>query len=172
MTDPETQPQFDWDDISLDAVAKRHDGVEEVIAQNDEYEQKVETFESAFDSLRGALDAEDDASVSDLEDTVETLQEDLSEVREELDEYRESDKQALVDELEERTEYERDELEEMDMDELERIDEIVDRTVVDTDAKPANPAPDEGSEPSIDTGRRKGLIHDGYRGQDDLAEDE
>lgn len=89
---------IDVDDLTVDALAEKHEGIEEL--QEDRAELKSE--------------------VSELEDQLEATKETLDSVKEDLAEYREDEKGQVIDEIIDLTEtWDEDELAEKDIDVLQ-----------------------------------------------------
>lgn len=120
MTDNEET--FELDELDIDAIAERHDGVAQLRDERDEYE----------------------AEVDELEEQKKAVKTELDNVKEELNEYRQEEKEVLVDDITEVTDmWAEDDLMELDLDTLEDRKELVNDLAADVTTANAETEGDE-----------------------------
>lgn len=108
----DTQAAFDVADLTLDAIAEKHDAVGDLISEREEYK----------------------AQLDGAKDTIEQL-------REELDEYRQQERDALVDEITSLiSTWDEDDLRELEMDALEARHELAKDAATDVNGSGAGSA--------------------------------
>lgn len=108
---PSTLNMTDISDFNLDTIVEENDDVAEVVEEKEEYEQRVDALSEKKDELEQRLDA--------TQDTVDGL-------KEELGEYKQEERETLVDELTDLTDYwEEDDM--LDADEGPELDTIRER---------------------------------------------
>lgn len=131
MSDSDDNPDFDMDsylnDMAVDAIAEKHDGVAELIEDKDSATDRVDVLEDKVDTLEQSLD--------EAEDKLEAFENGEREP-----------KSAVVDSITDLTgAWEEDELMDMDRDELERRKQVAE------DAATEPSTPDGGGEPTTDS---------------------
>jgi len=127
---------FDIPDMSIDALAERHDTVAEIREAKDELEETVAEVREELDEHGIDLEADEcpcDA-IHDLAEARDEAEDEVEDLRDELDEYREEERQDALDELGEYlddiSDYEDANLEEI-QDEIERVEDLTENLNVD-----------------------------------------
>jgi len=156
---------FEIPDISVDALAEKHEAVGTLVEQNDSLESTLNEIETAFDEAEHiALD--DGECVCDaVDDLVDELDEKATEVEDLTDELKEYRQEEIDEKLDELTELGA-EREEWEDESLDTIEEELDRREEVLDAAPQTSVKDVdngGTETNTDsTGRGSREFGRGY----------
>jgi len=136
MTDGDTDDGFDIPDMSIDALAERHDTVASIREEKDEL---AETVSEVRDELaEHGIDLEEDEcpcdAIHDLAKSKDEAESRAEDLEDELDDYREEERQEALDTLGEYLddieEYQDADLDEI-QDEIERVEKVAENLNVD-----------------------------------------
>lgn len=141
---------MDIDEMAVDAVRRRHDGVDEQLT---EYEESLDEYKAAAkvaEDAREALELDEDASLVDaietLQDERETLADERDELQTKLDEAREDEIEDMRETLVEHTSMDEEDVEEMEYDELKEKVDFLD--VIETEGEGETSPTTADSDPS------------------------
>lgn len=144
--EPEDNPMIKVTDLSVDAVAEKHDGVSEL-------KQRAQRYEEVEAALDSSLDVDEDAAPSQV---IENLVSDVSTLQDSLDEYEKKEKESTIEEITDLTStWSEDELSEMSLDSLDEKLELAKDLAADvTDVESTTDSGEGGGdEPEYKTGQ-------------------
>lgn len=136
MSDGDTDDGFDIPDMSIDALAERHDTVASIREEKDEL---AETVSEVRDELaEHGIDLEEDEcpcdAIHDLAESKDEAESRVEDLEDELDDYREEERQEALDTLgeylDDTEEYQDADLDEI-QDEIERVEKVAENLNVD-----------------------------------------